>query len=90
MLANLAKTRGLIFSQRVLIALMSKGLERMKAYDLVQKAAMATWNGAGNFKDNLLSVPEAAKYLSAKDLDKIFDLDYYLRNVNKIFAKVGL
>ena len=90
MLANLAKTRGLIFSQRVLIALMNKGLERNKAYDLVQKAAMQTWKGSGNFKENLLALPEAAKYLSAKELDKIFDLDFYLRNVNKIFAKVGL
>ncbi|MEK7308909.1 MAG: adenylosuccinate lyase [Nitrospirota bacterium] len=90
MLANLAKTRGLIFSQRVLIALMNKGLERNKAYDLVQKAAMQTWKGSGNFKDNLLALPEAAKYLSSQELDKIFDLDFYLRNVNKIFAKVGL
>ena len=90
MLANLAKTRGLIFSQRVLIALMNKGLARNKAYDLVQKAAMQTWKGSDNFKDNLLALPEAAEYLSAKELDKIFDLDFYLRNVNKIFTKVGL
>lgn len=90
MSANLNKTRGLIFSQRVLIALMNKGLERVKAYDLVQKAAMATWQGSGDFKDNLLAIPEAAKYLTARELDKIFDLDFYLRNVNKIFAKVGL
>lgn len=90
MLANLAKTRGLIFSQRVLLALMNKGLERTKAYDLVQTAAMQTWKGTGNFKDNLLALPEAAKYLSPKELDKIFDLDFYLHNVNKIFSKVGL
>ncbi len=90
MLANLAKTRGLIFSQRVLIALMNKGLERTKAYDLVQQAAMQTWKGTGNFKDDLLSLPQAAKYLSSKELDKLFDLDFYLRNVNKIFVRVGL
>jgi adenylosuccinate lyase len=90
MLANLAKTRGLIFSQRVLIFLMSKGLARTKAYDLVQEAALQTWKGTGNFKDNLLSIPGAAKYLSPKELDKLFDLDFYLRNVNKIFVKVGL
>ena len=90
MLANLEKTSGLIFSQRVLIALMNKGLARTKAYDLVQKAAMQTWIGAGSFKDNLLSIPEAAKYLNAKELDKIFELDFYLRNVNTIFKKVGL
>ena len=90
MLVNLAKTRGLIFSQRVLIALMNKGLARSSAYDLVQKAAMQTWNGTGNFKDNLLGLPGVAKYLTLKELDKIFDLDFYLRNVNKIFSKVGL
>ncbi|MFA5351543.1 MAG: adenylosuccinate lyase [Candidatus Omnitrophota bacterium] len=90
MLSNLAKTRGLIFSQRVLITLMNKGLARTQAYDLVQKAAMQTWKGTGNFKDNLLSTPGASRYLSAKELDKIFDLDFYLRNVNKIFKKVGL
>ncbi|MEI6832287.1 MAG: adenylosuccinate lyase [Candidatus Omnitrophota bacterium] len=90
MLSNLAKTRGLIFSQRVLITLMNKGLARTKAYDLVQKAAMQTWQGTSNFKDNLLADKQAAKYLSAKELDKLFDLDFYLRNVNKIFEKVGL
>ena len=71
-------------------ALMNKGLARTKAYDLVQKAAMQTWKGTGNFKDNLLSIPGPARYLSAKELDKIFDLDFYLRNVSKIFKKVGL
>jgi adenylosuccinate lyase len=90
MLANLAKTRGLIFSQRVLIALMNKGLGRTQAYDLVQTAAMQTWKGTGNFRDNLLQISGAAKYLSARELDKIFDLNYYLRNVDKIFHKVGL
>ena len=90
MLVNLAKTRGLIFSQRVLIALMHKGLARNKAYDLVQKTAMQTWQSSSDFRDNLLADAQAAKYLSAKELDKIFDLNFYLRNVNKIFAKVGL
>lgn len=90
MLANLAKTRGLIFSQRVLIALMNKGLTRIKAYDLVQKAAMQTWQGSGNFKDNLLALAPAKKYLTAQELDSIFDLEYYLRNVDRIFRKVGL
>ncbi len=90
MLDNLEKTSGLIFSQRVLLTLMNKGLSRTNAYDLVQKAAMQTWKGEGSFKDNLLAVPGVAKYLSERELDKIFDLDFYLRNVNKIFNKVGL
>ncbi len=90
MLENLVKTKGLIFSQRVLLALMDKGLERMKAYDLVQRAAMKTWNGGMDFKTNLLEEPQVAKYMSVKQLDKLFDLDYYLRNVNMIYKRLGI
>jgi adenylosuccinate lyase len=90
MLSNLVKTRGLIFSQRVLLALMDKGLSRMKAYDLVQRSAMKTWREKRDFKEILLEDEEVPRYLSPKDLESIFDLDYYLRNVNKIFKRVGL
>jgi adenylosuccinate lyase len=90
MLVNLVKTRGLIFSQRVLLELMHKGLTRMKAYDLVQRAAMKSWRQTIDFKESLLEDKEVSRYLSKKELDKLFDLDYYLRNVNKIFKKVGL
>jgi adenylosuccinate lyase len=90
MLANLVKTRGLIFSQRLLLALMDKGLPREKAYDLVQRAAMKTWRGQAGFKENLVQDKEVLRYLDRRTLDKIFDLDYYLRNVNKIFQRVGL
>ena len=90
MLSNLVKTHGLIFSQRVLLELMDKGLPRMKAYDFVQRAAMKTWKQGSDFKNNLLMDKDVARYLSSKELDKIFDLDYYLRNVNKILRNVGL
>jgi len=90
MLANLVKTRGLIFSQRVLLELMHKGLLRLKAYDLVQRCAMKTWQKNIDFKESLLGDKEVSRYFDRKDLDKIFDLGYYLRNVNKIFKKVGL
>jgi adenylosuccinate lyase len=90
MLANLARTHGLIFSQRVLLALMNEGLTRQKAYDLVQRNAMKSWKDASDFKENLLKDKEIAKYLGKKDLNRIFDLDYYLRNINKIFKRVGL
>jgi adenylosuccinate lyase len=90
MLANLVRTHGLIFSQRVLLALMDKGLTRQKAYDLVQRSAMKTWKENSDFKANLLKDAEVAKHLKLKDLDKIFGLDYYLRHVNKIFRNVGL
>jgi len=90
MLANLARTHGLIFSQRVLLTLMDKGLERMKAYDLVQRCAMKSWKDGSDFKANLADDKDVARYLSIRELDKIFDLDYYLRNVKKIFDRVGL
>lgn len=90
MLSNLARTHGLIFSQRVLLELMNKGLERQRAYDFVQRCAMKTWKDGSGFKENLVSDKDVSRYLKKKDLDLIFDLDYYLRNVNKIYKKVGL
>ena len=90
MLANLVRTRGLIFSQRVLLELMNKGLVRTKAYNLVQRCAMRSWSRRLDFKELLLEDTEAAKYLSPEAIEKIFNLDYYLRNVNKIFKRVGL
>ena len=90
MLANLVRTRGLIFSQRVLLALMEKGLGRTRAYDLVQRSAMASWRQDSGFKEMLLKDKEISQYLTPGDLDGIFDLDYYLRNVNKIFSRLSL
>jgi adenylosuccinate lyase len=90
MLANLVKTRGLIFSQRVLLALMDKGLPRPKAYDLVQCCAMRTWKEGMHFKENLLADKEVTHWISSAELDALFDLGYYLRNVKTIFRNVGL
>ncbi len=90
MLSNLVKTKGLIFSQRVLLSLMGKGLGRTRAYDIVQRNAMRSWREGIDFKESLLADKELCRFISGKELDKIFDLDYYLRNINKIFKKVGL
>jgi adenylosuccinate lyase len=90
MLVNLVKTKGLIFSQRVLLELMNKGLSRTKAYDLVQRCAMKTWRENTDFKGNLLRDKEVSNYLSPKELNGIFNLDYYLRNINKIFKRLRL
>ncbi len=90
MLANLARTHGLIFSQRVLLALMEKGVPRMEAYDYVQSCAMKSWKEGSDFKANLLDNPPVMKRLGREDLDGIFNIDYYLRNVKTIFKNVGL
>lgn len=91
MLANLVKTRGLIFSQRVLVELMKKGLSRTQAYDLVQAAAMKTWKDDNlEFQDALLENKEISRLIDKEAMNKIFDMDYYLRYVDRIFRKVGL
>ena len=90
MLRNLIRTKGLIFSQRLLLALMDKGLVRAKAYDLVQKLAMKSWKDELDFKELVLKDNNINKYLNAKEIESCFELDYYLRNINKIFKKIGL
>ncbi|MDP2940921.1 MAG: adenylosuccinate lyase [Candidatus Omnitrophota bacterium] len=90
MLANLVRTRGLIFSQRVLLKLMEKGLPRQKAYDLAQRNAMKTWKNHSDFKANLIADVDVRRCLTEKELDGVFQLDYYLRNVNTIFKRAGL
>jgi adenylosuccinate lyase len=90
MLANLVRTRGLIFSQGVLLELMRKGLTRQKAYDIVQRNAMKSWSQGRDFKTILLQDKEFLRYLSPKEAESIFDLNYYLRNINKIFKRLGL
>ena len=90
MMANLIKTKGLIFSQRVLLNLMDSGMPRIKAYDIVQRSAMRTWKEGIDFKNSLMLESEVLKHLDEKKLDKIFDLNYYLRKVNVIYRKVGL
>lgn len=90
MLENLIKTKGLIFSGRLLVELMNKGLSRNRAYNLVQRCAMRTWREGLYFRDSLLSDREILKYFTASKLDALFDLNFYLRHVDKIFKKVGL
>jgi adenylosuccinate lyase len=88
MMANLERTGGLFFSQQVLLALTQKGLIRDKAYRLVQRNAMRTWQEGKDFKDLLKKDAEVVKHLSKKELDRIFDLQYHLKHVDTIFNRV--
>lgn len=89
MLANIWQTRGLIFSQRVLLALIDKGLSRDSAYKIVQKNAMRVWKDKrANLKTLLLADKEVASRLSKKEIEALFDLDFYLRHVQTIFKRV--
>ncbi|MBI4185899.1 MAG: adenylosuccinate lyase [Chloroflexi bacterium] len=83
-------TRGLIFSQRVMLALIEKGLSRQNAYELVQRNAMRSWKGNKNLLSLLKADPEVAAVLPPAELEPLFDYDYYLRYVDEIFARLGL
>ena len=86
---NLERTHGLVFSQRLLLALVEKGLRREDAYALVQRQAMRAWPDE-NFTELLKSDPEIGKYLSAEEIDALLDAGYYLRRVPYIFWRTGL
>jgi adenylosuccinate lyase len=85
---NLGRSYGLYNSQRVLLALIDKGITREQAYDIVQKNAMLSWRKGVEFKDILLKDKEVRKYLSKKEINSIFDLKYYFKNIDIIFKRV--
>jgi len=88
---NLESSRGLIFSQRVLLALVEdKGLSREAAYDIVQRNAMRAWDDAQDFRQLLKSDAEATQYLSAAEMDELFDYGYYTRYIDDNFKRIGL
>jgi adenylosuccinate lyase len=85
---NLNKTGGLIFSQQVLLSLAEKGASREEAYEIVQRNAMAVWKHGGRFKDLLLKDKDVGRYLSRREVEKIFDMDYHVKHVKNIFERV--
>jgi adenylosuccinate lyase len=85
---NLDRLGGLIHSQRVLIALVDKGVSREDAYGLVQRNAMKVWAGAGDFLTLLKADPDVSRVLAPADLEALFDLAYHTRHVDTIFARV--
>lgn len=87
---NLEKTKGLIFSERILLELLKKGLSRKGAYSLVQRNAFRAKEKGLEFKDCLLKDKGVTKYLKSREIAGCFDLKYYLRNVNKIYKRLGL
>jgi len=88
MLMNLNLTRGLVFSQTVLLKLIDKGVSREDAYRIVQSSAMDVWANKDKFlKDELLKSKEAISYISQKELEEIFNTDKILKNVDYIFQR---
>ncbi len=87
---NIESTRGLVFSQRVLLALVENGLAREKAYELVQRNAMRSWDEEADFRELLKSDGDVGAYLSRDELSSLFDYGYYFRHVKDTFQRIGL
>jgi len=90
MLYNIRLTHGAIFAQRVMNALIAKGLVREAAYDMVQPVAMQTLMEGGQMQDNLKLSPAVMEHLTAQEIDDCFTLDYYMKNVDYIFNRLGI
>lgn len=88
MMRNLNLMRGLVFSQRILIELASRGVSRENAYAWVQRNAMKVWEEGKDFQAELLADPDVRTHLSEQDVLGLFDLDYHLKHVDTIFARV--
>lgn len=88
MLENLNATRGLIFSGQLLLALTQKGVAREAAYEWVQRNAMKVWDEGGEFQPLLQSDSDIRAHLSAAEIEQVFSLATYLRNVGAIFDRV--
>ncbi|MBA7634193.1 Adenylosuccinate lyase [subsurface metagenome] len=87
---NIEITKGLVFSQRVMLALIDKGLSRQKAYELMQRNAMKAWKGKKDFPSLLKADPEVTAALPQEELEPLFDYQYYLRYVDEVFERLGL
>ena len=90
MKANLEKTLGLVFSQRVMLALIDKGMLREKAYEWVQRNALYAWDTKTDFEYLVSEDKDIAKYLSKEEIENIFDYNYHLKNIDYIFERIGL
>lgn len=87
---NLEATHGLVFSQRLLLALVNKGVLRETAYAWVQRHAMQAWQARRPFKELVMKDPDITARLDAREIETLFDYDYHLRHVDYIFRRAGL
>lgn len=87
---NLELTQGLVFSQRVLLALIDKGLGRQEAYELVQRNSMRAWHDRTPFLDLLCADEEVSRHLSRDEIASLFDYGFYVQHVDASFRRIGL
>ena len=85
---NLMKYGGLIFSQRVLLALIDKGMDRNDAYLVVQSNAHRAWNEEGNFRENISADKKVKELFTEDEFARLFDYNYHLRFVDDIIKRI--
>jgi adenylosuccinate lyase len=90
MLENIELSKGLIFSQRVMLELIKKGITRVEAYNIVQRSAMNARESGEHFKNVLLRNGRLREFLTEEEIENCFDMQYHLRHVDRIFRKVGI
>ena len=90
MKSNIESTKGLVFSQRLMLALVERGMRREKAYKIVQDHAMRTWDEEHGFQSLVRSDSEIARHMTEEELDAIFDYGYYVKYVDDIFGRLDL
>ena len=90
MMDNLESTHGVLFSQRVLLALVERGMAREEAYGIVHRRAMESWETGRDFRAMMRSDREVQQAMPPHELEALFDYKYYVRHVDEIFARVGL
>ena len=90
MWSNMESTSGLVFSQRVLLALVEQGMSREQAYSAVQRNALRAWDEGEDLRDLLRRDPDVSSTLSGSDLEELFDYGYYPRYVDQLFERLGL
>ena len=90
MLANMEKTGGLIYSQRLMLAIVDKGVLREDAYKWVQRNAMKRWMEGEDFRTNVEKDEDILQHLTKEEIDACFDYQYFLRHIDKIFERFGL
>ena len=90
MMRNLESTRGLVFSPRVMLLLVEKGVERTNAYDAVQRCSMRSWDEELDFRELIKTDPAVASKVSPRDLNDLFDYGFYLGHVDRIFERAGI
>lgn len=85
---NLMKYGGIVFSQRILLELIKKGMSREDAYILVQKAALEAWNNEGSFKENLLKEEKILSFIDRGSVEKLFEVEYHLKYIDEIIDRL--